>query len=722
MDLQRFRRRGLRANLVVWFSVLLILLFVTTGIALSTMISRVLSESLVRRAGAMVQMLANRAELPLLQADREAAARLAREAMEDPDVTYVAVLGKGGKQVLAARFRDEWKDRASQILSQRRTHLDRLEYQDARLLHFGVEVKSHHIAAEAPPEEGATDLLLGEGLDADASPAAAKDGEEESLGYVVLGMSRGTLRASLWKIVKLMAGLLAAGLVIFVLAAFAITRTFILDPIGVMKRAAMRMSEFDLTGRTERLTDDELGELSDALNGIVENMHGVLGRVQGVTDSLTVVAERVHSTSQVVAQASASTATSVDQTSSSMAEMLASLKGIAEDIETLARSAEESSSSILEMAATNDEVTANIGSLASSVEETTTAIEEMTYSIKEVARNVEGLSAAAEETSSAMNQMDVSISQVEMNANETARLSEQVSLDAKSAGEALGKTIEGIDNIRESSRVAADVIEALGEKISKIGSILEVIDEVADQTNLLALNAAIIAAQAGEHGKGFAVLAEEIKDLAERTGTSTKEIADLIASVQEESRNAIGAMEKGVRRVDEGVRLAGEADVALRQILDSAGKSTQMVKAIARATVEQSRGSKQVTDAISRIAETVQEIARATAEQARGSEQIMRSAERMKIITKHVERSSQEQARGSKQITRAIESISEMVQRLNGAQKEQTKGAEQVMLAVENIKDATDRQGAAVRELELSVETLSEQAEVLRNEVRRFRT
>ena len=268
---------------------------------------------------------------------------------------------------------------------------------------------------------------------------------------------------------------------------------------------------------------------------------------------------------------------------------------------------------------------------------------------------------------------------------------------------------------------AASVIEALGNKTAAIGNILNVIDDVAEQTNLLALNAAILAAQSGEHGKGFAVVADEIKDLAERTGASTKEISELIRAVQDQSRNAVTAMDRGVRNVEEGVRLGQETETALKKIQESSQKSTQMVKAIARATIEQARGSKQVTMAINRIAETVQQIAAATAEQARGSEQIMKSAEKMKSITKHVERSAQEQARGSKQITRAIESISEMVHHLNRAQKEQTKGSEQVMTAVVQIKQVAEAQTASVRDLEAAIADLGSQAEVLRGEVRRFR-
>ena len=271
--------------------------------------------------------------------------------------------------------------------------------------------------------------------------------------------------------------------------------------------------------------------------------------------------------------------------------MTSSLRDIAQHVEVLAASAEESSSSILEMTATNDEVAENIGELAASVRETVASIEEMAYSIKEVAKNVDALSLTAEETSSSMNEMDVSIDQVQSNANETARLSEEVAQDAEKGAEAILKTIGEIYRIKESSQEAVAVISNLGSRIDAIGQILNVIDDVAEQTNLLALNAAIIAAQAGEHGKGFAVVADEIKDLAERAGASTKEIADLIKTIQAESKNAIAAVERGAQNVDRGVEVSNEAERALKKILESSQKSTNMVRAIARATVEQAKGS-----------------------------------------------------------------------------------------------------------------------------------
>jgi methyl-accepting chemotaxis protein len=581
-------------------------------------------------------------------------------------------------------------------------------------------VSAHAAAGMAPWLRNGEDIAFTRPVVAvGESPAGAR--EERTVGYVLLGLSAAELQERIADVRNTILGLLLAGGLLLAALVFGFVSRLLLRPLDAMSAVARRVSDCDLTARAQKLGTDELGTLAESLNRIGENLTVTLSRVQNVTGGVAAVIARISRTGAAVSSGAGTVTARVVDTSSSMGQMIASLKGIADNVEVLAQSAEESSSSILEMAATNDEVAENIQGLAASVEETTAAIEQMTFSIKEVAKNIEELSATTEETSSSMNEMDVSISQVETNANETAKLSEQAQRDAESGTEAISRTLAGIDKIKDSSKEAASVIEALGRKIAAIGNILNVIDDVAEQTNLLALNAAILAAQSGEHGKGFAVVADEIKDLAERTGASTKEISELVRAVQDQSRNAVTAMDRGVRNVEEGVRLGQEAETALKKIQESSQKSTQMVKAIARATIEQARGSKQVTMAINRIAETVQQIAAATAEQARGSEQIMKSAEKMKAITKHVERSSQEQARGSKQITRAIESISEMVHHLNRAQKEQTKGSEQVMTAVVQIKQVAEAQAHSVRDLEAAIVDLASQAEVLRGEVRRFR-
>jgi methyl-accepting chemotaxis protein len=409
---------------------------------------------------------------------------------------------------------------------------------------------------------------------------------------------------------------------------------------------------------------------------------------------------------EALAAGLADQAASVDHVANSMQKTAQVLMQVAESVEQLASSADESSSSILEMRTTSEEVGANMSTLAASVRDTVSSIEQMAYSIKEVARNVDALSLMAEETSSSMTEMDVSIDQVQSNAHQTARLSEQVALDAERGADSISRTIHEINRIKESSSEAVSAIMSLGTRIEAIGEILNVIDDVAEQTNLLALNAAIIAAQAGEYGKGFAVVADEIKELAERSGASTKEIATLIKAIQEQTKHAIHSVERGAATVDRGVEVSAEAELALKKILDSSTKSTTMVNAIARATVEQAKGSKQVTDAIGRIAQTVQQIAAATAEQARGSELIMTSAEKMRVVTQQVERSQQEQSQGSRHISTAMENISRMVGNLHKAQRSQTRASEETSQVIERVREQ-------VREHERRLMTLAAVSERL---------
>ncbi len=686
---------GIKRALVLGIAVLLLLGGTLTGLSLDVVVRRALTEAIVHAGESDARVMASRlSTFALGGSEAHLVAELDEMFNEEHD-TYVLVL-RPDLSIAARRLGRGWAGTPEAALSVHSGQSFAPSFE-----HDGDFCFSREIMVKIPQPDGTL--------------------RERSAGWVLMGVSGNDLRDDMRQFRIIIGLLMLVGATALAIVVYLLASHVVLKPLQEMTAVAQRVSDCDLTARARKHGDDELGMMADSLNRIGENLTVTLSRVQIVTGGVRTVIDGVSRTSAAVTQGTQTVMASVTETSASMGEMIASLKGIADNVEVLAQSAEESSSSILEMAATNDEVAENIQGLSASVEETTAAIEEMTYSIKEVAKNIEDLSATTEETSSSMNEMDVSIGQVETNANETARLSEQAQRDAEVGAESISRTLVGIDKIKESSREAANVIEALGKKISAIGNILNVIDDVAEQTNLLALNAAILAAQSGEHGKGFAVVADEIKDLAERTGASTKEISDLVRAVQDQSRNAIQAMDRGVRSVEEGVRLGQEAESALMKIQESSQKSTQMVKAIARATIEQARGSKQVTMAINRIAEAVQQIASATAEQARGSEQIMKSSEKMKSITKHVERSSQEQARGSKQITRAIESISEMVHHLNRAQKEQTRGSEQVMGAVVQIKQVAEAQSRSIRDLEAAITDLATKADTLGGEVKRFK-
>jgi len=682
----QIHRVGLKWAIFGSFTLALLVILGTLYYVVPQQVESYLTEKLVERADAIARDVKHRSTLKGTEYDEAESRKLTEIAQVEPDVRSIIILGPEGRpiaQTLGGDVRD-----TEQIVDEfiRQRHPVRM-----------VRPNGHIVVAEPFSLTGS------------------------SMGYILVETDRQSVDEVLRVLRRTVLVALVIGCAVFLALVWAISRVFILRPLTQMMAMASKLSDADLTGRVERASADELGSMAEALNRISAGLRDTLSRIRGVSEAVAQVIEQLSLTGTTVSSGASTALSRVEETSTSMVQVMSSLRGIAQNVEVLYKSAEESRSSITEMAATNEEVSESVQAMAASVEETTAAIEEMIFSIKEVAKNIQDLYASTEETSTSMSHMDVSISQVEMNANEAARLSEQVSTDADIGVESLRKTLAGIDKIKDSSRTASSVIESLGKRISEIGNILGVIDDVADQTNLLALNAAIIAAQAGEHGKGFAVVAEEIKDLAERTGASTKEIAEVIRSVQDESRNAAAVMNQGVRNVEEGVQLGREAEDALKKIFGSANKCTTMTKAIARATVEQARGSKQVTGAIQRIAETVQQISNASNEQAKGTEQIMKSAEKMKVITNHVQRSSQEQTRASKQITKAIQSINEMVTHLNQAQKDQTLGSEQVLKAVEAIKSVSGHQMRSVRQLEEAIVSLKHQAEVLRAEVRRYR-
>ncbi len=508
---------------------------------------------------------------------------------------------------------------------------------------------------------------------------------------------------------------------VFALGMALVSRRLLDGPLERMTSIAHRLAEADLTESPEPGRNDAVGRLAGALDQLRNSLRETIGRARGVGDAIVLAIGQLSRSGVMVSGGSGIVLQRVEEARGVIAELLTSLRGLAEQVDVLGRGAEEGTATATAMAVTHDDVTALVEQLGAAAAETTSAIGEMSHSVTEVARAVGQLHGSADETSASMQEMDISIGQVETNANETARLSENVLQDASTAGEALQTTLQAIDRIRGSSREALQVIENLGQRTSEIGNILDVIDDVAEQTNLLALNAAIIAAQAGEHGKGFAVVADEIKELAERTGASTKEISDLIAAVQAESQNARAAVEQGFRTVEEGVELGSEAEEALKKISASASKSTLMVKAIARATVEQSRSSKSVTAAVQRIAEAVEAVGRATAEQERGATQMTERAQRMLSVTTQVERATEAQLERSRQIARSLASIGEMTGAVSRARGSQAAASERVLAAVEAIRTVAEAQGGSVRQLESVIDDLQRQAEVLRAEVQRFK-
>jgi methyl-accepting chemotaxis protein len=551
-----------------------------------------------------------------------------------------------------------------------------------------------------------------------------------------------------------------------------------LKPIQHMVEIATAVARGNLTeSLTLRAGDDEIGALGRSLDEMVGNLRKMVDNIQEASVQVASSAGQISANAKLITSGAQSQAQAAEETSTSMEEMAASIQTVAGNAQSLASYVEETSSSITEMGASIeqvakssgvlagtvteaastieqmtvsiDQVARNLEHLASTVTETSGTVEEMATFIAQVARNAESLSTAAQRTSHTVSDMASAVSEVAKIADEADRISQKASDDARTGDEAVGRTIDGMKRISETMENTARVITGLGKRSQEIGKILEVIEEIADQTNLLALNAAIEAARAGEAGRGFAVVADEVRKLAERSVEATKEISEVIGQVQSETSAAVETAKAGATETKEGIGLADRAGLALRSIIESVSRSSQLMGEIARATAkqstastevlgtvsnmtnatnqvtsavrEQAEGSKQIRTAMENINRVMAQAAQSTKEQASGGRQVRLAVENINRIAGQVGIATKEQAEGSRQIVRAVDSMNRMTQQVSFATAEQKRGGELVVKAMENISEIARDNLATVEEMSKATGNLAQQAENLAKLISAFR-
>jgi methyl-accepting chemotaxis protein len=467
-------------------------------------------------------------------------------------------------------------------------------------------------------------------------------------------------------------------------------------------------------------SEDELGDLARSFERMAGSLRQTLRRVAEAADRVEQSSVALSPVSEGVATVSAAQVESMEQAAGSMEEIDAQVRGIANSSTSLNEAVEESSSSVLELGAAGHQLNETAVSLHESVEEVSTSIEQLTRSVSQVTSTTESLSEAAEETSASMEEMASSLREVDASALETSRLSEEVVGRAESGQEKVRETIEGMERIQEATETAEQVIRGLHGRTVEIGAIVDVIDDVADETNLLALNAAIIAAQAGEQGRAFSVVADEIKDLAERVLASTKEIGGLISAVQTEATKATSAIEEGTASVANGVERSAEAGMALEAITKASRESGTRMAGIVNAVQAQSQAAVHVVELMEKVRDGVGQIREASVEQNRGHNVLSQSSVTMRNVAQQVRGTTEEQARGASRIRDSIEGVRVVVEQINGALHEQSQATASALSELEAVQTRTAKNEESALTLDEVTKVLQKHAEMLRDEVGRF--
>jgi len=440
--------------------------------------------------------------------------------------------------------------------------------------------------------------------------------------------------ASNWTIGIALLGTLAA-LGLGSLIAFRTAKSITEPLTDLMKVTKQIGTAGDLDHEIDIKREDEIGELGRTFNGMVGYLREMASVSEAIAGGNLSVEVKPRSKDDTLGNA--------------FVRMVDGLRNLVRNVRDAASQVASASSQVA--GASDDSAKVSLQT-ASAIDEVTSTMHEMSVNVQNMVKNTQTQASSVSETSASIDQMVASIQRVADTAKVLLDISNRSREEVHSGINTMEKATDGLNKINITIRSSGEIIDVLGQRADDIGKIIEVIDDLAEQTNLLALNAAIEAARAGEHGLGFAVVADEVRKLAEKSAQSTKEISELIQSIQKEARKAVENMDRSTGIVNDGLGLGQELNAALRKISNVVTEVYKFAQEIGAATNEQSHGSSQIARATTRLNEITHEINSAVEEQASGAQAVVKAMERMRELVQQTTSGSTELAASAEQMSK----------------------------------------------------------------------
>ncbi len=414
------------------------------------------------------------------------------------------------------------------------------------------------------------------------------------------------------------------------------TAQSITQPLTELIRVATQIGESgDLDHEIDIRRNDEIGQLGRTFGRMVTYLKEMASVSESIAGGNLSVDVKPRSANDTLGNA--------------FARMTDGLRGLVRNVRDAASQVASASSQV---AGASDESAKISLQTSSAIDEVTSTMHEMSVNVQNMVKSTQVQASSVSETSASIDQMVASIQRVADTAKVLLDISNRSREEVHSGISTMEKATEGLNKINNTIGASGQIIGALGQRADDIGKIIEVIDDLAEQTNLLALNAAIEAARAGEHGLGFAVVADEVRKLAEKSAQSTKEISELIQSIQKEARKAVENMDQSTSIVNEGLSLGEDLNTALRKISNVVTEVYKFAQEIGAATNEQSHGSTQIARATTRLNEITHEINSAVEEQASGAHAVVKAMERMRELVQQTTSGSTELAASAEQMSK----------------------------------------------------------------------